>query len=132
MSSVQIETGSEGPTHDPYGWEEITVSRPNGVEVTIHYGLDNWVRTPEGVKCHTRYDDMGSREYLGRIDRIFETYAGVSPEVAHKAYMRVQYTCRDCGVSDLDYISGMPGETMNVCRQCGKVVSADFNLSAII
>ena len=122
MSSVQIETGSEGPMHDSYAWEEITVCRPNGVEITIHYGLDNWVKTPEGVKC--RGDD--------RIDRIFEAYAGVSPAAAHKAYQRMQYMCKKCGVSDLDEISGMPGETMNVCRQCGNVVSVDFNLSAII
>jgi len=132
MSSIQIETGSEGPTHDPYAWEEITVCRPNGTEVTIHYGLDNWVRVDEGEKLRPEWDDAKLQQDLDSIDRVFETHAGCTPAVAHKAYQRVQYMCKKCGVSDLDEVGGMPGETMNVCRQCGNVVSVDFNLSAII
>ena len=40
--TVDITTGSEGPTHDPYHYEEVSVTRKNKT-VTIHSGLADWV-----------------------------------------------------------------------------------------
>ena len=126
MSSIAIETGSEGPSHDPYGWREITVTRENGVVVTIHEGLAYWVRTPEGVQIDHRPDDPE------RLVRIFETYAGVSPRVAERAYERYTTICRRCGCREQTALSGFPGETLYSCDQCGCIVHSDFDISAVI
>lgn len=126
MSSVSIETGSEGPSHDPYGWREITVTRPNGVVVTIHEGLSYWLKTPEGVQIDYRPDEPE------RLVRIFETYAGISPRTAERAYERYTTMCRKCGCREQRAQSGFPGETLYICADCGCVVHCDFNESAII
>lgn len=133
MSSIMMETGSEGPEHDPYGYSEITVSRNNGDKVTLHSGLIVWVEVNgkrSDLCSAARPDIMNTPDE--ECVAIFERYAGVTPQVAERAYLRMQYVCKDCGVSDLESVSGYPGETFNVCRRCGNVVSSDFNLSAII
>lgn len=126
MSSVTIEYGEEGPKHDPYGWTEITVDRPNGVSVTIHYGLAEWVRTPEGTKIDSRTNDPE------RIARIFTTYAGVTPQIAERAYQKYRSKCRECGCPETESKAGYPGETFDVCVNCGAMVDYHFNESAII
>lgn len=126
MSSVAIETGSEGPAHDPYGWTEITVTRPNGVCVTIHQGLMCWLRTPEGVQVEFNENDPE------RLVRIFETYAGVTPDVAVRAYERYRTMCRKCGSREQEATAGYPGETLYVCVNCNTVVDCTFDESAII
>jgi hypothetical protein len=126
MSSVDIESGTEGPAHDPYGWMEITVTRPNGVNVTIHDGLMCWLRTPEGVQVEFREDDPE------RLVRIFERYAGVTPDVAVRAYQRYTTMCRKCGGRSQEAVAGFPGETIYLCCNCNAVVNTTFNESAII
>lgn len=42
MASIRIRTGSEGPAHDPYGYQEIEFTRTDGVVVTLHSGLGEW------------------------------------------------------------------------------------------
>ena len=41
-SQVTLRSGSEGPKHDPYGYQEITVTQGN-VRVTGHIGLGLWI-----------------------------------------------------------------------------------------
>lgn len=124
MTSIDIKTGTEGPRHDPYGYEEITVTRPNGDVITLHQGLVEWVQVNNSQR-------HGNRR-TASCRKVFEFFAGCTPEVARRAYERVQYTCKSCGRSDLRCVSGYPGETFNVCIHCDTVVSSDFNESAII
>ena len=126
MSSVTIEHGEEGPKHDPYGWEEVTGDRPNGVRGTIQYGLAEWGQTPEGTKIDTRTNDPE------RIERIVTTYAGVSPAAAVRAHTKYRSRCRKCGCRETVCEPGYPGETLELCAKCGMMVDYHFNESAII
>jgi len=134
MTSIEIETGSEGPRHDPYGWEEIKVTRSNGDEVTLHSGLSSWVDVNgERFSYAVAIAFPNKDNEWQLLCEKFEEFAGCSPAAAHKAYGRVRYSCDKCGAFD-DVVekSGFPGETIAACRQCGSVVYSDFNESAII
>jgi len=125
MTCIDIKTGSEGPRHDPYGYEEITVTRPNGDVVTLHEGLTVWLKLNNSAQymfTSSTYEDAVKK---------FEFFAGCSPAIARRAYERMQYRCK-CGSRDLRSVAGFPGESLNVCNACNTVVSSDFNESAII
>ncbi len=134
MTSINIETGSEGPRHDPYGWEEITVTRSNGDEVILHQGLGCWVSVNGERFSYTPViEGSNAEEEWRQLGEKFAEFAGCSPEAAHKAYGRVRYTCHKCGAFDnTTPMCGFPGETLEVCRDCGAVVYCDFNEAAII
>jgi hypothetical protein len=125
MSRIEIKTGSEGPAHDPYGWEEVTATRSDGTTVTIHEGLVNWVSI-NGVKQWPENHDWKA------CARIFAGVAGISLDAARKAHERIMTVCSKCGGTDLRSVAGHPGETLNICRRCDNVVSCDFDESAII
>lgn len=123
MSSVTIEYGEEGPKHDPYGWTEVTVDRPNGVSVTIHYGLAEWIEV-NGVKQHNlNYEDCCT---------MFARHAGVTPDIAERYYQKYRSKCRSCGCRETVATAGYPGETLELCAKCGMMVDYHFNKSAII
>ncbi len=137
MTSIAIETGSEGPKHDPYGWEEVTVTRSNGDEVTLHSGLGSWVAVNGERFAYAQPITLdlidGEKEEWRLLCKKFEEVAGCSPDAARKAYGRVRYTCSKCGAfDDVEEMQGFPGETLAKCRQCGCVVYCDFNEAAII
>ena len=123
MSRIEIKTGTEGPKHDPYGYDEITATRQDGASVTLHEGLAFWVSI-DGVK---QWPDNWDE-----AQRVFQSVAGISVDAARKAHERIMTVCKKCGGKDLRSVSGMPGETLNICRRCDTVVSCDFNESAII
>jgi hypothetical protein len=122
MSTINIETGTEGPEHDPYGWREITVTRENGVVVTIHEGLGTWLDI-DGRRVSEVHDDL---------EEIFEKFAGITPQVAERAYEKYTTMCRKCGSREQEAQSGYPGETLWICADCGAMVHYDFNISAVI
>ena len=124
MSSVTIDWGSEGPKHDPYGWTEITVDRPDGKTVTLHAGgLIEWVEV-DGVKhVNLNYEDCCT---------IFAHHAGVTPDIAERAYQKYRSRCRECGGTETESKAGFPGETFELCVKCGAMVDYNFNESAII
>ena len=126
MSSVTIEYGEEGPKHDPYGWTEITVTRGLST-VTLHEGLDRWLRTPTG-ETWGHYDEADGM----LIERLFELYAGISISAARRAYDKYRSKCRECGCRETKSVAGYPGETFELCVQCGAAVDYHFNESAII
>lgn len=123
MSRVLIAMGTEGPRHDPYGYTEYTVQRPNGDSVTLHEGLVVWIEVNSD-----RYDNV---EYERAVE-MFTKVAGCSPKAAEKAYHRVMYTCPKCQGTELYGMPGLPGETIMFCVECDVVVCCDFDESAII
>lgn len=125
MSSINIKTGSEGPRHDPYHYDEITVNRPDGSWVTLHVGLAFWAETSEGERIDN--DDRGALV-------LFEKAAGISLPVAYKAYREVRvrrYTRHPCGQKHFIDVQGFPGESFVFCRKCGDAVDSFFNSKAV-
>lgn len=123
---ISVDTGSEGPKHDPYGYTEVTVYFEDRT-VTVHSGLVVWheIRYSDGPfhRIHCPYEEA---------ERLFEKETGVSIEKAHRLWEQRQTYCGDCETSDYSERAGYPGETFIVCNHCGGVISSQLNLGAVI
>lgn len=128
MSSITHKHGSEGPKHDPYGYEEITVNRSDGRRVTIHYGLGVWARS---YHADGRLSGMSND---AAADKLFEKVAGIAPHFAERALKELRerrYRFHQCGNKYLKDVNGYPGETLTVCGRCGAVIDSEFDISAV-
>jgi hypothetical protein len=128
MNQIFIRTGSEGPPHDPYHYEEITVLGRNG-KVTMHSGLAVWI----SVDGRKHYVGNGTQMSDMHIVEEFQQLTGIYPWVAERAYRQAPYKRhkRKCRHSIYERVSGMPGETMVICRKCQSVVDYSFNMGSI-
>jgi len=128
-TSIELRCGTEGPRHDPYGYKEITVTRSDGREATLHSGLAEWM---------TYNDGRVTRRFEDPIDILwskFEACVGISPELAERAFHRVKENRirhHACGMKHLNEVSGYPGETFLMCEKCKAILDSSFNESAII
>lgn len=125
MTKITRKTGSEGPRHDPYHYEELTVKRPDGRSITIHTGLAFWAEAGDG-----RREDHDVEKAM----TLFEQVAGITPHQAEKTYRELRdrrYRYHPCGQRHFEDASGYPGESFVVCRKCGLVVDSHFNISAV-
>ena len=116
-------TGSEGPRHDPYHFEELRVDTPAGSTV-LHGGLAEWIKH-EGHRMDW-YDQDPQK-----ITDVFEKLTGYSVEFIERVARRLASRCRRCGGRDFHEESGYPGETFTVCDGCSDVVGTRFCQSAI-
>lgn len=137
MSTIHIRSGSEGPRQDPYHFEEITVTRPNGVSVTLHEGLDCFVAV-NGKRCQQAAAfppgaTIEQREAMlhGAAASVFESLAGCTVEAARKAYHRLRSRCQSCGCRETRSASGYPGESFTLCARCGHVMDSHMDWSAV-
>ena len=127
---IELRSGSEGPRHDPYGYEEWSITRADGRKVTVHIGgLIEWVRYDDGRS--KRQFDCADTNLLAK----FEACAGVSLHAVRRAYSaakarRVKY--HPCGQKHIHWVLGYPGEELLACEQCGTIFDSEFNLSAVI
>ncbi len=125
LNSIHIKTGTEGPKHDPYAYEELVVKRPNGT-VTLHEGLGVWCKLE---KIPAVYRDENALV-------IFEQATGITPATAKRVWCRQQerplreHNAR-CKGRNFSCVSGYPGETFAMCTLCGEVVDSHFDRSAI-
>lgn len=127
MTHIHVRTGSEGPRHDPYHYEEVTVQRPDGRKVTLHVGLGVWAEAENAV-LRERTDSPQEAYHM------FERYAGVPVYVAERAYRSLpmrRLKAHPCGLQHIVDVNGFPGETLTVCGKCGHVVDSHFDRSAI-
>lgn len=129
MSVITIRRGKEGPRHDSYSFEEITVQRSDGRSVMLHTGLALWAKG---------YDADGE-VYAMRVNKaavaLFIEIAGITPHQAEKAaceFRERRYRYHPCGLRYLKDVDGFPGETLVFCGKCGDVVDMNFNINAII
>jgi hypothetical protein len=128
MSRLQIKTGTEGPRHDPYGFNEIWVTRPDRTVVVYHEGIGTFcdVRMANGMQDCT--DDPKKALTL------FEQYAGITPKAAHRAEMARywrKFKYHPCGSHHLKEVDGYPGETLVLCEKCNGVIHASFERGAV-
>jgi hypothetical protein len=134
---IHIKTGREGPRHDPYGYEEITVHRADGAHVTLHEGFGTWIEFKDARGMGNKLDELNSAHrsvqaalYQLILDRALGD-AGISVEAARKAYRTLRSRCRNCGGRETCFAHGYPGESFELCVQCGHVVDSHFDLSAV-
>jgi len=129
-SNISVETGSEGPKHDPYAYTEVTVRRADGRRATIHLGLAEWMnyRDEHGVTRH--FDDP-----YAVLRSKFAACVGITPERAE----RVHRSKRDravrqhpCGTRHLRWMDGFPGEHLLICDKCQAVLDSTFCEAEII
>jgi len=121
--TIDLESGVEGPRHDPYSYEEYVVEI-NDKMIVFHSGLDCWLSI-NGREIPRLYGKrFGVLPYL-----MFKNMTGIDPNDFVDLYERKYRRC--CGPR-LEDIPGFPGETLIVCSSCGKVVDTCFNKQAII
>jgi hypothetical protein len=106
MTKVRIHQGTEGPSHDPYGYMEIDVTR-NGHTFTLHAGLVVYVE----VDGRDREQLYGNDYQDGGRQR-FIMMTGCAPELWEKWYERSKMRCNDCGCKKCKPADG-------TCARCG-------------
>ena len=125
MSTVKLQSGSEGPPHDPYHFDEMTVERQNG-KITIHLGLGMWCR-------YNGHKVEGEEE----SSQLFEAIVGMPWHVVLKSLRTLEarkakalwLKHRHCP-GDARRVSGYPGEHFTLCG-CGEVINYSFNRSEV-
>lgn len=117
---VTIRSGTEGPHHDPYGYEEYSIVTP-GQHVTLHDGLTCYLK----VNGETTYAHTPD-EVRGLFTRFAELTGG-SPADWRKWQAQRNSKCRACGCKRLAWVAGYPGESFLMCRKCDEVVDSQFH-----
>lgn len=125
---VDRRTGEEGPVHDPYHYDEITVD--NGVcKIMIHSGLAQYVQVNGHVfdaAVHGHYDDDDW------MSSFVEEITGYRLTNLIKWGEKAKNRCRMGGYHDTYSVRGHPGETFLVCKRCGEYADCFFSESAIM
>jgi hypothetical protein len=81
MARVYIRRGTEGPRHDPYGYQETTFVKTNGTEVEARIGGLGYGRvTVNKTKFFDGTDD--------EAEEVFERLTGMTTHDAEEAYYR--------------------------------------------
>ncbi len=130
--SLSLKTGSEGPRHDPYGFEEYEIDTPSG-ETTLHLGLGFWLK-----HNGRRIEAAGRAEESELCGPILKKLTGFSLDEILALKERVEKhrsrRCAKCGASSRHFRSesGFPGEHFTVCGKCGHVADSYFCESEII
>jgi hypothetical protein len=125
MTTISMTTGSEGPRHDPYHYEEMTVEGRNGT-IVLHSGLVTWLK-------HNKRTFKNEDEAV----LMFEVLVGVPPHIALRAYWEVENRKakalwrkhRHCK-GETRNTHGYPGEHFMICG-CGEILDYHFNRSEI-
>lgn len=123
--NVHFRTGSEGPRHDPYSYEEWTIETPENT-VQIHQGLGDW------IKCNGREYPETARGSRGDLDNFLTEKVGFTLEQIRRIHRNLKSRCPKGGQHEEEWISGYPGEDLLFCHKCEKFVDSTFNESAII
>lgn len=128
--SVRRRTGSEGPSHDPYAFEELEVFTPNGVTI-FHMGLGVWLKyNGHLLEPPLTVPPNKTEEWLSDIK--FRACTGYSLIQLERIARKLKERCRKCGGKDRHHERGMPGEHLAVCDNCGNIVGGYFSESEII
>lgn len=121
--NIYYDSGTEGPKHDPYHYEEWTVETTGGVTIIGHFGLMEWVKVDEVIKVRGE----------GAV-KVFEAFVGMSMYKMQKAYDKVHSfkECPQChSPKYLEWQEGHPGESLLCCTRCKIILTSEVNLSEV-
>jgi hypothetical protein len=123
-----VRTGNEGPSHDPYSYEEYTVETPQGKTV-LRSGLGTVLTFNDIEVSLADY----SFEDQGKLVRgsLFFMQTGWTLQQIRRIARKAKERCRKCGGRKTVTDSGYPGETFECCAKCGNVMDTFFCSSAI-
>jgi len=128
MAFLTKRSGTEGPRHDPYHYDEFIVTK-RGRTAILHLGLTAWLSI-DGQRWNWI---KGSTAESNSIKH-FEHFCGCSLEAVEKAWDRLTDPpkCPSCGLGRNHRVScgGFPGEELVQCT-CGAIVSSFCDRSAI-
>lgn len=131
-STITVKHGTEGPCHDPYSYEEVTLHLQNGAYATIHEGLreDLRVKFRRGHKERTL--GLYSKEERVKADLVLQRAVGMTVQqikrAARKLHEAVYRVHKAHG--GIEWSAGFPGEHLCFCK-CGMVIDSTFNEAAI-
>lgn len=121
--TISIVNGTEGPTHDPYSYTEISVKRKGFPEITLHFGLAVWMAYGK-----TRVPTEIPENMLWKM---LEVHLGCTWASFQRALRKLHSKCRVCGSLPCQEVAGYPGETFLLCKN-GHVIDSHFNEGAVI
>ena len=135
--NFETKSGTEGPRHDPYSYEEFIVAVQPDYRVTFHIGFSTWVEefsknAPVETVRHEFLGIMDSNAILRAAEAKFEELVGYSIQqcARFKDRLKKSRQCL-CSKKHWEWVDGYPGESLLLCRQCGHVNDYSFNMSAI-
>lgn len=121
---IIFDYGSEGPSHDPYAFSEITIEKGKD-KIIAHLGLTIWLKV------------NGERQRFNEVEefeKVFEELVGFNTHKAQKYYDKIRYPkrCPKCNSKKKKYEEGYYGEVFIVCGECETIVAYDSpSLSSI-
>lgn len=144
--SMSTKHGSEGPSYDPYGYEEVFIDYHyeyqggfRGGELTLHSGLGDWVkvevesRNREGMFFHD--ETLCEKRPLEQdsFDELVEFHTGYTLTQMRRIYRKLEQSRlrEHRGHGQPEWKKGFPGESFLMCP-CGHSLNYNFNESAII
>ena len=125
MASIKVREGIEGPAYDPYHFTEIQFTRTDGVVVTLHAGLGDWLTLTYGLTGWV----MGK----GNPDEAFARLTGITPAKAMQIWERRHHPsrCPKCKSRKQEWFAGYPGEQICQCSKCGSFIACTFDPSVV-
>lgn len=124
--TVLRRTGSEGPRHDPYAYEETMISGAE-YKLMIHEGLGSYMQLSrlDGSE-RVRWSNTDHADLL--LSRIV---CGYTRKEIERIIAKRHSRCTSCGGRDFTCESGYPGETLRVCVHCHLINGSHMNYSTI-
>lgn len=125
---VRKSTGSEGPRHDPYHYDELTIKTPQG-EFVAHLGLAVYVQE-NGEKISAAGNDY--EQAFKWQDSYLVKWTGYTNKQLERIADQIKYRCKEGGYHYGPELDGYPGESFCLCQKCGKMFDFNFDESAVV
>lgn len=126
---VREKTGSEGPSYDPYGFTELHVHTADNIDVVLHEGLAMYFLL-NGLRTNIVGADYDNPKDI--FDKVLLDVTGFTEAQLRRFHRKASSRCPEGGYHDTESVRGYPGESLEICCKCGKVVDSYFNEGAII
>jgi hypothetical protein len=124
---ISVKTGSEGPRHDPYHYEEFTVER-NGAKFMEHCGLAHYVEMFEPGWAKPLHIDNPKG-----VGKACQAVTGFTlNEWRRFIHKRDNAKARQHRGHDVRSECGYPGEYFTICHTCGgEMLDSHFNIGDV-
>jgi hypothetical protein len=122
MEIKNLRSGTEGPSHDPYGYKAFDLVTQKG-SFHIHAGL---VLKVTNLKTNETTYPPEINDVCKLVGLTREEYDQTVDQVNHFSDI-----CPHCKGDNLEEVEGYPGETLVICKDCKKVVDSSQNMDAI-
>ena len=132
--NIDIKTGSEGPTHDLYHYDETTIVKGDRW-VKWHSGLGMWLERGY-VTDKGRHRKFDLHEFTAvanaLVNELTCEWVGMTITQALRWKRKAQEARWRAhrGHGGTQTVAGFPGESFEICK-CGEVLDDAFDISAV-